>query len=168
MTLSVEIERKFLIRKMPMEKLVHIHKIRQGYISREGNNSVRVREKDNQFILSIKTQLQSGVRNELEYNISKGEGEVLFASLSHDAIIKSREVYEINGLIWEIDIFEGANKGLIVAEIELDNTDQVIDIPNWLGPEVTELSKFYNANLAGRPFDKWRVSYDALIERLEG
>jgi adenylate cyclase len=57
---------------------------------------------------------------------------------------------------------------LIVAEIELDNTDQVIDIPNWLGPEVTELSKFYNANLAGRPFEKWRVSYDALIERLEG
>jgi CYTH domain-containing protein len=44
----------------------------------------------------------------------------------------------------------------------------VIAIPNWLGPEVTELSKFYNANLAGRPFEKWRVSYDALIERLEG
>ena len=168
MALGVEIERKFLIRKMPKGKPVHIHKIRQGYIAREGNNSVRVREKDDQFILSIKTHHQSGGRNELEYNISKEEGEVLFSSLSHDAIIKTREVYEINGLIWEIDIFEGANKGLVVAEIELENIDQVIDIANWLGPEVTELSKFYNANLASRPFEKWRVSYDALIERLEG
>lgn len=168
MALGIEIERKFLIGKMPGEKPIRTHTIRQGYIAREGNNSVRVREKDGQFILSIKTNHQSGGRNELEYNISKEEGEVLFSSLSHNAIIKTREVYEIKNLIWEVDIFEGANKGLIIAEVELDDANQAIDFPDWIGPEVTELSKFYNANIANRPFEQWRVPYDALVDRLKG
>lgn len=109
-----------------------------------------------------------GGRNELEYNISTEEGKVLFASLSHNAIVKQRDVYEINGLAWEIDVFDGVNKGLIIAEVELDDANQVIDIPEWIGPEVTDLSKFYNAKIANRPFENWRISYDALVERLKG
>ncbi|MDA9180431.1 CYTH domain-containing protein [Emcibacteraceae bacterium] len=168
MAMSIEIERKFLIYELPKEKPVKSHKIRQGYVSREDGNSVRVREKDGQFILSVKTNHAEGGRNELEYNISKDEGEVLFSSINHDVIEKTRNVYLINELTWEVDIFTGRNTGLIVAEIELDDFNQDFDIPEWIGPEVTELSKFYNANLANRPFDQWRVSYQALVDRLDG
>lgn len=166
--MNIEIERKFLIHKMPSEKPVKSYKIRQGYVAREGENSVRVREKGDQFILSVKTNHAEGGRNELEYNISSEEGEVLFSSINHDVIEKTRNIYEINELTWEVDVFTGRNTGLIVAEIELNDINQDIDFPEWVGPEVTELSKFYNANLADRPFDLWRVSYQALVERLDG
>ena len=168
MALGIEIERKFLINTMPTEEPVRIHKIRQSYVAREGHNSVRVREKDGQFILSIKTNNAGGGRNELEYNISSEEGDVLFYSADNEVIEKVRNIYEINGLLWEVDVFKGANEGLIIAEIELDNINQDIHIPNWVGPEVTELSKFYNANLTSRPFNKWCVSYEVLVDRLKG
>ena len=168
MSLGIEIERKFLIKHMPDQKPIRTHSIKQGYVAREGYNSVRVREKDGKYILSIKTNNNGMGRNELEYEISAEEGEVLFNSVPHDVIEKTREIYEINGLIWELDVFSGQNKGLIIAEVELNSIDQSIDFPDWVGPEVTELSKFYNANLASRPFNKWRVTYDALLDRLSG
>ncbi len=168
MVLAVEIERKFLIRAKPGRAPDRVHKIRQGYIAREGGNTVRVREKDGDYILSIKTRNPAGGRNELEYGIAAEEGTVLFSSISHHAIIKSREIYELDGHIWEIDIFAGANKGLIIAEVELGTVDEDVILPDWIGPEVTELSKFYNANIATMPFESWRISYEALVERLSG
>ncbi|MBT5074631.1 MAG: adenylate cyclase, partial [Kordiimonadaceae bacterium] len=83
MAINVEIERKFLILRKPDQKPDRVHKIRQGYIAREKGNSVRVREKDGDFILSIKTNNAGGGRNELEYAITAEEGNVLFSSLSH-------------------------------------------------------------------------------------
>lgn len=168
MALGVEIERKFLIRNKPDRAPDRVYKIRQGYIAREGGNTVRVRQKDGDFILSIKTRNPGGGRNELEYDITEEEGEVLFSSISHYAIIKTREIYEIGDHIWEVDIFEGVNKGLIIAEVELGAVDEDVTLPDWIGPEVTELSKFYNANIAGMPFESWRISYQALVERLSG
>ena len=168
MAIGIEIERKFLILRRPDEKPDRIHKIRQGYIARENGNTVRVREKDGEFILSIKTKNTGGGRNELEYGITAQEGEVLFASIAHPAIIKTREVYEIGNHAWELDIFDGANKGLIIAEVELGSVNENVSLPDWIGPEVTELSKFYNANIATTPFDSWRISYQALLDRLTG
>lgn len=168
MAMGVEIERKFLIVKKPDQKPDRIYKIRQGYIARENGNTVRIREKDDDYILSIKTRNEGGGRNELEYGITSEEGQVLFSSIGHHAIIKTREIYEIEGHVWELDIFEGANKGLIIAEVELSALNEEVITPDWIGPEVTELSKFYNANLASTPFEGWRISYEALVERLSG
>lgn len=166
MAVNVEIERKFLILRKPDQKPDRVHKIRQGYIAREGSNSVRVREKDGEFILSIKTNNAGGGRNELEYGITDEEGEVLFASISHPAIMKTREVYQIEGHTWEVDIFEGANKGLIIAEVELGTVGEDVTLPDWIGPEVTDLRKFYNSSIAQMPFKNWNISYQALVERL--
>jgi len=166
MAVGVEIERKFLITKKPVQKPDRVCKIKQGYIARENGNTVRVREIDGLYILSIKTRNETGGRNEFEYDISKEEGEVLFSSVKHPAIIKTRENYKIEDKIWELDIFEGANTGLIIAEVELSSLDETVAIPDWVGPEVTELSKFYNANIAGRPFESWRINYEALVKRL--
>lgn len=168
MASSIEIERKYLVLERPSAKPDKIHKIRQGYIAREDGNSVRIREKNGKYILSIKTAHHSGGRHELEYVVSEEEGEILFSSITHKEIIKTREIYYIGTDIWEVDIFDGANKGLIVAEIELKSYDQQIDLPSWVGPEVTDLSKFYNANLAYNPFDNWRIRYPDLINRLMG
>ena len=164
--MGLEIERKFLILNRPRSTPDQCHNIRQGYIAREGGNSIRIRQKDDRYILSIKTTHQGGGRNELEYEIAVDEGEVLFEAISHTPIVKTREVYEISDLVWELDIFEGDNQGLIIAEVELNHLDQDIELPDWIGPEVTDLSKFYNGSLSTMPFTKWRISYEALIERL--
>ena len=163
---NVEIERKFLILKRPDQKPDKIQFIRQGYIAREGSNSVRIRELDGRYILSIKTAKIGDGRYELEYDVEQEEGEVLFSSLNHHPIIKKRELYTIGNHVWELDIFEGANKGLFVAEVELTSLRENVTIPEWVGPEVTELSKFYNANLAVRPFENWRIGYTALVSRM--
>lgn len=166
MALNVEIERKFLVLRKPDKKPDQVHQIRQGYIARENGNTVRIREKNGRYILCIKTQRVTGGRHELEYEVTKQEGDMLFASIAHAPVVKTREVYQIGELLWEVDIFEGANKGLMIAEVELKSADQLIDIPNWVGPEVTGLSKYYNANIANLPFDQWHIRYDALIERM--
>lgn len=168
MTASVEIERKFLVIGKPDRSPDKVHKIRQGYIARENGNTVRIREKDGIFILTIKT-MRSGIgRNEIELEVSPEEGEILFASISHSPIEKIREVYREGNVTWEMDIFGGENKGLVVAEVELQSETQQIRLPGWIGPEVTGLSKYFNAQLATTPFSAWRISYQALIERMSG
>ena len=166
--MEIEIERKFLVLSKPNIKPDAVYKIRQGYVARDNGNTVRIRQKNEAFILNIKTpRLESGGRHELEYEIPKEEGEVLFKYIGLDPIIKVREVFQIDGLKWEVDTFEGENQGLIVAEVELDSLDQSINIPEWIGPEVTHIRKFYNAKLAAHPFSKWKTKYDELLVALK-
>ena len=67
-----------------------------------------------------------------------------------------------------MDIFKGANKGLIIAEVELKSESEKFNKPDWLGPEVTGFKKFYNANLSVNPFKGWGVTYADLVERMGG
>ncbi|MCC3860284.1 CYTH domain-containing protein [Pseudemcibacter aquimaris] len=167
MAIELEIERKFLITKRPPYPPDEIFNIRQGYVARDSGNTVRIREKNGKFILNIKTpRLDHGGRHELEYEIPADEGEHLFDSIAHDPILKTREIYEIDGLKWELDIFEGENSGLMVAEVELQSADQDINIPDWIGPDVTQYGNFYNATIAYHPFKDWGVTYAALLEQL--
>lgn len=166
MAANIEIERKFLVTGKPDRSPDKVHKIRQGYIAREKGNTVRIRDKDGTFILCIKTATVGLGRHELEYEISTEEGEILFDCLNHQPIIKTREVYDMGDVVWEVDVFAGENSGLIVAEVELESENQYVELPDWIGPEVTGLSKFYNANIANAPFSSWRISYDALIDRM--
>ena len=62
---------------------------------------------------------------------------------------------EAEGSIWEIDEFHGVNEGLVVAEVELEDADQVIRTPEWIGDEVTGDPRYYNANLIAHPFSEW-------------
>ena len=166
--MELEIERKFLVLSKPDIKPNAVYKIRQGYVARDKGNTVRIREKNGIFILNIKTpRLESGGRHELEYEIPVDEGELLFANIAHDPIIKIREVYNIGDLKWEVDTFAGENQGLIIAEVELDSIDQDIDIPDWIGPEVTDIGNFYNATIARQPFSEWNMTYEVLLEQLK-
>jgi adenylate cyclase len=161
---DIEIERKFLLKHRPEMAAVQIYKIRQAYIAQEEGNSVRIREKDGRFILSVKGPAEGEFsRHELEYEVPKADGEVLFSLAQGGLIEKTREIYELSGQIWELDIFEGANAGLFVAEIELKSEKEEVILPDWIGPEVTHLRQFYNANLSTQPFNKWGMSYEELL-----
>lgn len=166
MVAGIEIERKFLVIGRPDHAPDKVHKIRQGYVARENGNTVRIRQKNNRYILSVKANHKGIGRHELEYEIPEDEGEILFSILAHEPIEKTREIYRINGMIWELDIFAGANAGLMLAEVELESEDQHVQLPDWVGPEVTGLSKFYNANIATTPFSTWGITYQGLMDRM--
>ncbi|VAW04242.1 hypothetical protein MNBD_ALPHA01-1455 [hydrothermal vent metagenome] len=165
---NVEIERKFLILSQPVEKPEKIYKIRQGYVAREGGNMVRVRQQDDSYILSVKTPAKGIGRYEIETKINADEAGVLFAACTHPPIEKIRKIYPVGNHVWEVDFFTGANKGLIVAEVELSAEDEKFTLPRWIGPEVTAFQKFTNANLSINPFKNWAVKYEDLVERMGG
>ncbi len=165
---NIEIERKFLVRAKPNEKPLRKHHIRQGYIAREGGNVVRVRVWDDRYILSVKTPTKGVGRYEIEVDIKAHEAKVLLAACPHAPLEKTREVYGVGGHMWEVDFFKGPNKGLIIAEVELSSEQEEFTLPDWIGPEVTGLQKFYNANLSVNSFKNWGVTYGDLVARLDG
>lgn len=165
---NVEIERKFLVRERPSDRPDKVHNIRQGYIARQAGNVVRVRQQDDRYILSVKCPAKGIGRYEIETPVSTAEGKTLLAACPETPIEKAREIYVIGDHVWEVDFFTGANKGLIVAEVELKSEKEKIILPDWIGPEVTGFSKFYNANLAQNPFKNWGVKYADLVARMGG
>ena len=150
-----EIERKFLVKgkNWPREKG---KKYRQGYLSLDKERTVRVRLAGDKGYLTIKGKNKGASRSEFEYEIPKEEAETLLDQLCLKPLIeKTRYKLKQGELTWEIDEFSGANKGLVVAEIELEREDQPFDKPAWLGEEVTDDPRYYNANLVQHPFSEW-------------
>lgn len=151
----VEIERKFLINNnlwKPDNKGIQI---RQGYLSVDKERVVRVRVADEKGFITIKGKLKGLSRSEFEYEIPKNEAEMLFKMCLNFIIEKTRFKKRIGDLIWEIDVFSGENSGLILAEVELINEDQVVDLPEWIVKEVSSDFRYYNSWLSENPFSKW-------------
>ena len=151
----VEIERKFLINTKLWKPKGTCIKIRQGYLSVDPERVVRVRVADEKAYITIKGKPKGIVRAELEYEIPKNEAEVLLIMCLDFPIEKTRFKENIGNMIWEIDVFEGENKGLVLAEIELSDENQKFDLPDWIGEEVSLDSRYYNAWLSRNPFSKW-------------
>ncbi len=152
--MGVEIERKFLIKNNSWQQQVSREiSIQQGFLSRDKQRTVRVRIANNIGKLTIKGIAENATRQEFEYNIPLKDAQALIKICIPPIIQKTRfEVVE-NNLLWEIDVFDGDLKGLIVAEIELESENQEIEIPDWIGVEVTNDARYYNANLVKFPFD---------------
>ncbi len=155
--MPVEIERKFLVRngswRPHADRGTHI---KQGYIVTEERCAVRIRMKDDgRNILTVKFPQQGIGRYEFEQEIELREAEDLM-KLSGEAVVEKRR-YEVpqGENVWEIDVFSGANEGLVVAEIELDNENQGFERPEWLGDEVTDDPRYKNALLALHPYRGW-------------
>ena len=152
-----EIEKKFLVQGSGYkEQAVKTHKIKQGYISETKQSITRVRVSDSNAYLTIKENKKEISKLEFEYSIPNEEGLYLLENLCNNvAITKTRYIVKFEGFIWEVDEFEGENKGLVVAEIELDHENQKFDKPSWIGDEVTSDERYYNINLMINPFKKW-------------
>lgn len=162
---NVEIERKFLVSRDDWRQGARAIHIRQGYLAGDRGLAVRVRQKGDAAYLTIKAARDADSRYEFEYRIPTSDAELMLAKLcARPPIEKTRYEVTVGGNIWEIDEFEGENKGLIIAEIELASPDQPFTLPAWTGPEVTRDARFYNAYLYRQPFCTWGVSYDDLFQ----
>jgi adenylate cyclase len=71
-------------------------------------------------------------------------------------IEKTRHIVKANGHVWEIDVFEGANFGLVLAEVELQSEDEQIVLPSWIGIEVSDDPRYFNSYLSEYPFSNWK------------
>lgn len=154
----IEIERKFLItsnsyREQASSKAV----LTQGYLSSNSARTVRIRLSDQTGYITIKGKSnESGLsRFEWEKEISKSEAEALLELCEETLISKTRFKVRIEDHLFEVDEFDGPNKGLVIAEVELGSEDEVFSKPNWLGAEVTGDKKYYNSNLSQYPFCDW-------------
>jgi len=151
-----EIERKYLIKKDDWRELAKGTVYRQGYLSTVKERTVRVRTIDDNGYLTIKGITVGATRAEYEYEIPAEDANYMLDELCEKPIIeKKRYVLDHEDLTWEIDEFDGENRGLIVAEVELTAEDQKIALPDWIGEEVTGDPRYFNSNLIKHPYSKW-------------
>jgi adenylate cyclase len=154
--MGTEIERKFLVVGDAWRSLAEGTHYRQGYLSSVKERTVRVRQAGDTGTLTIKGVPVGATRPEYEYEIPADEAHEMIDHLCETQIIeKNRYRIPHGDVTWEIDEFLGVNKGLVVAEVELDSEDQTFEKPDWIGEEVTANPKYFNANLVARPFSTW-------------
>jgi adenylate cyclase len=154
--MPLEIERKYLVRNDGWRRPGNGIRYRQGYLSTDPGRNVRVRAGAGKGFITIKGLTVNAARPEYEYPIPVEDAEELLDTLCLKPIIeKTRYTVEHAGLLWEIDVFEGENAGLVIAEVELAGADQRIVLPDWVGQEVTDDPRYYNASLISHPFTTW-------------
>ena len=156
--MATEIERKFLVRDTSWRQQADEgQRMRQGYMVGGEQASVRVRVQGEQAFLNIKSATLGVWRREYDYPIPLRDGEEILDHLCTGPLIdKTRYHVEYAGHTWEVDVFEGDNAGLVVAEIELDSEDQVFEKPHWVGDEVSHDPRYYNVCLVKHPYKEWR------------
>jgi CYTH domain-containing protein len=145
-----EIERKFLVSKDTWKKCTLLKKVnvRQGYLSKSQSHQVRIRVLDDQAAITIKGPRTNLTREEFEYTIPLTDGEKLLELSVTPIISKTRYyLYDDTKQMWEIDVYKGINRGLVIAEIEMESEKQIVKLPTWIGKEVTHDRRYTNTYL---------------------
>ncbi|UZR99541.1 CYTH domain-containing protein [Chondrinema litorale] len=156
--MGVEIERKFLIKNDSWKSSADNGvQIKQGYLNSDKNRTVRVRVYGETGFLTIKGKNENLTRQEFEYEIPLDDANNLLELCEMPIIEKMRYIIVDQGNNWELDVFEGENKGLLVAEIELNSEDHQLELPAWVGEEVSTDPKYYNSSLISNPYKNWDV-----------
>jgi CYTH domain-containing protein len=154
-----EIERKFLVTSTEfLSESIRSNRIVQGYLNSNPERTVRIRIKGTQGFITIKGKgNESGTtRFEWEKEIEVTEAEQLLLLCEDGVIDKVRYEIPSGKHLYEVDVFEGDNKGLIIAEIELNDENESFEKPNWLGVEVTGDDRYYNASLSVSSYKNWK------------
>ena len=150
-----EIERKFLVTGTAWKARVKGVRTRQGYLSTTPGRTVRVRVAGNRGFLTVKGKTRGLSRAEFEYGIPVEDAAALLDLCKKPLIEKTRYRIPFRAHIWEVDEFHGANAGLVVAEVELENPGEKPALPPWIGREVSGEALYYNVNLVKKPFTSW-------------
>jgi adenylate cyclase len=159
--MAIEIERKFLVsgdQWRTDESGIELQGVafRQGYLPAVGGTTVRVRLQGKAAKLTIKGKTEGISRLEYEYDIPTEDAHEMLDQLCQKPLIeKTRYCRKEHDMLWEIDVFEGENAGLIVAEVELGCEQQALSLPDWVGQEVSGDDRYYNVNLVANPYQKW-------------
>ncbi len=146
--MALEIERKFLVINSLFKELAYrCEEIRQGYLNRLPERTVRVRTLDDNGFLTVKGKNKGAVRHEFEYDIPFEDACSMLKMCEPPLVEKSRYLVDYEGLTWEVDEYHGSREGLIVAEVELPSEDFEYKKPPFAGKEVTGDPSYYNSNL---------------------
>lgn len=157
--MAIEIERKFLVKSEAWRSLATGTVYCQGYIATAPGRTVRVRIIGDQGYLTIKGPSNGRSRAEFEYPIPVKDATEMLETLCDRPFIEKKRYKIIQGeLTWEVDEFFGDNQGLILAEVELKDENQAIDLPDWIGEEVSADARYYNASLVKNPYCQWKDS----------
>ena len=154
----IEIERKFLVKNDNFKhEAIRALKMTQGYLSKDPKRTVRIRISGEQAFITVKGEAsKSGAsRFEWEKSIMVEEAQNLIAMCLDGVINKIRHYVQYGNHLFEVDEFLDDNHGLVVAEVELGNENEVFKCPEWLGKEVTGKKKYYNSQLSQNPFRCW-------------
>lgn len=156
--MGTEIERKFLLCSDAWRELAsRATRYRQGYLSDAKSVSVRVRIAGDQGFLNIKSVTLEVSRAEYDYPIPlEDAAELLERFCARPLIEKTRYLVPYRGHVWEVDVFEGENAGLVVAEVELSRADEPFQKPHWIGEEVSADPRYYNVSLVTHPYKDWK------------
>jgi adenylate cyclase len=159
-----EIERKYLVNKVAWQtyktdiSATPVLGIRycQGYLPTKDETTVRLRIIDTQGYLTIKSKAVNNTRSEFEYFIPVEDAQEMLDTLCLKPLIEKIR-YKVNyrDVVWEVDEFLGDNAGLIIAEVELENEQQQVDLPTWIEREVND-PKYFNSNLVKYPYSQWQ------------
>lgn len=151
-----EIERKFLVKDDTWRGQAESKRYRQGYLSTVKERTVRVRTAGDKGFITVKGITVGATRSEYEYEIPLADANEMLDRLCERPLVeKTRYRIPHDGAVWEVDEFEGDNRGLITAEVELKDEHQWVTLPGWIGQEVTGDPRYYNANLVAKPYTTW-------------
>lgn len=154
--MAKEIERKFLVVGEMWRSLAKGTHYRQGYLNSAKERTVRIRTIDDKAFMTVKGPTVGVTRMEFEYEIPYKECVEMLENLAEKPIIeKVRYKIALDGLVWEVDEFLGVNKGLIIAEVELQSEEQAFNKPEWIGEEVSGDPRYFNSNLVKNPYTSW-------------
>ncbi len=162
--MGFEIERKFLLRGNSWRNsAIRQTKIRQAYLDLNARVSIRVRIKDDgNATLTLKSRSSKLRRREFEYAIPTSDAKELILLRRGHIVEKVRYIVPCGNLNREIDVFSAENLGLVTAEIDLLDENHQIELPPWIGSEVTGQDRYYNGTLAQHPYGSWLHS-DAAV-----
>ena len=174
--MGIEIERKFLLANDDWRQAITTSKhIAQGYLvdvralrSGMARASVRVRISGEQAWLNIKSVELGISRAEYELPLALADAQTMLDTLCNGVLEKTRHHVDVEGWTFEIDEFLGANRGLVVAELELPEADAAYPRPSWLGREVSNLARYFNVNLLEHPYAEWNEDERRAIDAQAG
>ena len=154
--MGTEIERKFLVTDLSaLDGRIGVP-YRQGYLSTDPARTVRIRRAGDAAYVTVKGMSVGAARPEFEYPIPVADAEAMLELCEGPTVDKTRYRIEAGALVWEVDVFAGANAGLVVAEVEIPSVDTVVTPPPWVGVEVTGDARYFNANLVRHPYRDWQ------------
>lgn len=157
--MAIEIERKFLLKPgAPLPDSDAVLNIQQAYLASDRGMSIRVRivnQEEAHLTIKQAAETNLSVRQEFEYAVPIDDAIEMMQLSHYTPIVKQRHIINVGDNKWEVDFFLNDNEGLIIAELELPEEGQLVDLPDWIGDEVTDNPKYLNNYLAQFPFTTW-------------
>lgn len=152
-----EIERKFLVANDGWGPAGDGRRQRQGYLAVTERGNMRVRIEEKEATLTLKGRQRGLARSEFEYEIPLDDAEAILAELCTFVVEKTRYLREHAGHTWEVDVFHGANEGLVTAEVEMESEAEEVELPPWVGADVSHDHRYKVSNLSRHPYREWNA-----------